>query len=170
MTKNESEVLSQLMYQTDWCRPMDVGGHDSSHHGRTLAKLADAGLVERRARGTLRNHLLAIGTREGRKPRVASWEYKIKNEGILEVLRSRKSPKEVLYFMEALKDLDFWGCTTVSGRENSHPESWFINIGSAIEVEFSEAGFGLAEIGAEKQTLIPDWLTAVAWVRRVLGR
>lgn len=46
-----------------WWRPMDLGGHDGSHHSRTLAKLVRLGLAERRQRGAL------CATR-------GSWEYR----------------------------------------------------------------------------------------------
>jgi hypothetical protein len=46
-----------------WWRPMDLGGHDGSHHSRTLAKLVKLGLAERRQRGSL------TGIR-------GSWEYR----------------------------------------------------------------------------------------------
>lgn len=47
----EREVLDYLRYERkrsdEYLRPMDVGGHDGSHHSRTLAKLHKLGLVER---------------------------------------------------------------------------------------------------------------------------
>jgi hypothetical protein len=53
-TQNEIEILDAL---TDWCqsfkhgaRPMDLGGHNGTHHSATLNKLIRRGLVERTRR------------------------------------------------------------------------------------------------------------------------
>jgi hypothetical protein len=65
MTEKEQEILDALPGR-DWWRPMDLGGHDGSHHSGTLRRLVKKGLVKRRRRGTLMNML---GSHRG------SWEY-----------------------------------------------------------------------------------------------
>jgi len=47
LTPRQSEVLRDLS-DTEFLRPMDVGGRDGSHHSATLAGLVKRGLVERR--------------------------------------------------------------------------------------------------------------------------
>ncbi|HMG12781.1 MAG TPA: hypothetical protein VK571_06385 [Gemmatimonadaceae bacterium] len=47
ITPRQAEVLRDLS-ETDFLRPMDVGGRDGSHHSATLAQLANLGLVERK--------------------------------------------------------------------------------------------------------------------------
>jgi hypothetical protein len=37
-------------YPMEWCRPLDVGGHNSSHHSASLAKMVRYGFVESRQR------------------------------------------------------------------------------------------------------------------------
>jgi hypothetical protein len=57
LTDREREILQDLRgahddrCPTEWCRAMDVGGRDGSHHSYTLAKLTRAGLVERKKYG-----------------------------------------------------------------------------------------------------------------------
>lgn len=53
MTANHIEVLSVLEfvnhhpdYPREWCTPLDIGGHNGSHHSGTLATLARRGLVQ----------------------------------------------------------------------------------------------------------------------------
>lgn len=47
MTERERKLLARLD-ETEFLRPMDVGGRDGSHHSATLARLARKGLAERR--------------------------------------------------------------------------------------------------------------------------
>lgn len=47
LTERDLEVLAKLS-TTEWFRPMDVGGTNSSHHSATLAKLARYGLAEQK--------------------------------------------------------------------------------------------------------------------------
>lgn len=51
MSKNEDEVLAALAGVEAcgrWCRPMDLGAFDGSHHSATLTRLARKGVVERK--------------------------------------------------------------------------------------------------------------------------
>ena len=53
LRERERETLAELDYVSrdgEWARPMDVGGHNRSHHSATLAKLVRLGLAERRQR------------------------------------------------------------------------------------------------------------------------
>ena len=72
MNEQEREVLGELR-GGDWVRPMDVGGTDGSHHSRTLARLSEQGLAERRKRNTLTN--VVVGGRRG------SYVYRITEAG-----------------------------------------------------------------------------------------
>lgn len=47
LTPRQLEVLHYLS-DTEFLRPMDVGGRDGSHHSATLAALAKRGLVDRK--------------------------------------------------------------------------------------------------------------------------
>lgn len=54
LREHEVEVLKDLRAATwrgGYVQPRDVGGRDSSHHSRTLAKLCRLGLAERREGG-----------------------------------------------------------------------------------------------------------------------
>lgn len=73
LRQNEEEVLSELRrlsarHPDMWFRPMDVGGHDASHHSHTLAKLVRKGLAERRKRRSIANVIA--------QSRRGSWEYR----------------------------------------------------------------------------------------------
>jgi hypothetical protein len=46
LTEDEIAVLLSMDGIQYWQRPMDVGGHDGSHHSRTLAKLVARGFAE----------------------------------------------------------------------------------------------------------------------------
>lgn len=58
LSEREREVLGGLEYEArqfalghrtrDYSRPMDVGGSNSSHHSKTLTKLSERGLVEKK--------------------------------------------------------------------------------------------------------------------------
>ena len=49
LTDRDKQVLNSLRRKGDqWCRPMDVGGWDASHHSATLAKLYKLGFAERK--------------------------------------------------------------------------------------------------------------------------
>jgi hypothetical protein len=52
LTEREQELLNEMPADI-WVRPMDVGGHDGSHHGQTLRKLAAKGAVEQRTYNSL---------------------------------------------------------------------------------------------------------------------
>ena len=50
------EVLTAMASSgLEWHRPMDVGGHDGSHHSRTLAAICERGWVERMPRISIAN-------------------------------------------------------------------------------------------------------------------
>ena len=40
--------LTEVGYRDGWAKPMDCGGSNGSHHSATLAKLARAGLADRK--------------------------------------------------------------------------------------------------------------------------
>lgn len=67
VSERDLEVLRDLCSQSDWARPMDCGGTDSSHHSATLARLVRWGFAERKRR--------AGWTRP-------SWLYRITGNGI----------------------------------------------------------------------------------------
>lgn len=46
--KDRERVVLTHLDDELWLRPMDVGGRDGSHHSTTLARLARAGLAERK--------------------------------------------------------------------------------------------------------------------------
>ena len=46
ISDRQREVLHDLISNGSWCRPMDVGGKDQSHHARTLQQLVALKLVE----------------------------------------------------------------------------------------------------------------------------
>lgn len=59
LTGREREVLNELLWTNrlsshplKWCRPMDVGGGNSSFHSATLSALSRKGLVQSKQRGT----------------------------------------------------------------------------------------------------------------------
>lgn len=60
LTLREQEVLNEL--DSEWSRPMDVGGRDGSDHSRVLKSLARKGVIERHRRNTLQN---AFGSSRG---------------------------------------------------------------------------------------------------------
>jgi hypothetical protein len=50
LREHEAETLEDLRATTwrgNYIQPREIGGRDSSHHGRTLAKLCRRGLAER---------------------------------------------------------------------------------------------------------------------------
>ena len=49
LKEHEAELLKELRAIGDWVTPREVGGHDGSHHSRTLAKLCKLGFAERDA-------------------------------------------------------------------------------------------------------------------------
>jgi hypothetical protein len=57
----------QIGHRGGWAKPMDCGGFNGSHHSMTLAKLARAGLAERKG--------YSPGCR-------AVWMYKITPQGL----------------------------------------------------------------------------------------
>lgn len=71
LTEDDRDVL--LCLNTEWLRPMDVGGHDGSHHSRVLAKLARKGLADRARRDSIAN---MIGGSRG------SYIYRLSAEGL----------------------------------------------------------------------------------------
>lgn len=44
---------AQGLHGDGWCRPMDIGGSDTSNHSYRLTRLVHAGLAEQRQRGTI---------------------------------------------------------------------------------------------------------------------
>ena len=70
-TSRQEQLLQALISYRGWARPMDVGGTDGSHHSKTLAALWRQGLVERRPRQTLVNHLT-----QATEVRASSYEYR----------------------------------------------------------------------------------------------
>jgi len=69
-------ILQRLTYdETRWRPPMDVGGTDSSHHSKDLARMVKLGIVDRKRfyKGCSGGH----------------WEYRINGAGLL-VLRAHK--------------------------------------------------------------------------------
>lgn len=70
MKPREFEVLQNLD-DTRWQRPMDVGGHDGSHHSYTLKRLVQQGWAEEKrgggyARGRARHAFYYRRTPAGR--------------------------------------------------------------------------------------------------------
>lgn len=60
LSDRERYVLAHL--DSEWVRPMDIGGSNASHHSATLNKLVRKGLAEKRRRGSLMN---ALGSARG---------------------------------------------------------------------------------------------------------
>ncbi len=59
LTANQREVLAELefaniraRYPLAWCRPLDVGASNGSHHSATLHALVKKGLVQFKQRGS----------------------------------------------------------------------------------------------------------------------
>lgn len=57
LTQRDLETLNEIVPACSdepnvWCRPMDVGGGNGSHHSATLMKLYRAGLVDAKQRGS----------------------------------------------------------------------------------------------------------------------
>lgn len=57
LSDRQRDVLESLAafkryngYNDGWAQPMDIGGHDGSHHSATLKGLVDRGLVDREKR------------------------------------------------------------------------------------------------------------------------
>jgi hypothetical protein len=50
MTEAQREILEKMPVGGRWVMPLDVGGHDGSHHSTTLAAMVKKGWVERETR------------------------------------------------------------------------------------------------------------------------
>jgi predicted transcriptional regulator len=73
MSELDMELLRDLAWaQSNWLRPMDLGGTDASAHSRRLRRLVSMGLVERKRRDSIMNNL---GSRRG------SYVYRITKAG-----------------------------------------------------------------------------------------
>ncbi len=82
LTERDFEVLRYLDacheakygHENGWATPMDIGGHDGSHHSTTLAKLERHGLVESKARGGWLRGSKKYRTTETGRARVREWK------------------------------------------------------------------------------------------------
>lgn len=84
MNREQGEVLAELRAFTDsalmhewhrkWARPLDIGGFSGSHHGRSLAKLAEMGLAERTFNGGYHRKNYAYRISQAGREALAEWE------------------------------------------------------------------------------------------------